>query len=667
MPRIPALPLNTAPSTDDLLPLYDNAGDLTGKAPIGAILALATDGSTIGPNETVTTTIDQTAHGFVVGNIVRHDGSSWVKAQANTYNGAITYGMVSTVTNANTFVVTLVGRVTGLSGLVAGTPYFLSATTAGTLQAYPPAEAGTVVKPLLLAITTTTGVFNNQRGQINAGSSVYSKLGMNVGNDVDGATGSYPAAENARDLAYLRQYVNKIRVKLEYHLDVDGVGYSKQYALDAKAMGFYVIWGVVAGAESSAADYATWRDTSVPAAALWASENGIDEFQVFNEEDMWAGRGNYDGGGISDTDVRADVLTLATTFKAAYPNMRITGSSGQETILGWQTAGTGDFDRFGFNVYDHDDFPGTLDYFQSVIGADKFFVTEWAYTSPYEDSGLSDDDYKAEIAARLQALKDRDIEGYFFTWRSPDYGAGNDSWAVRNVDDSFKPGIDEVFTASPALTGSGQIVDATERAPVSSSSSSSATGDFLPLAGGAMEGDLALAENNLNIASEGDDDYRLYFDGANDGVRYNSFAQHAWDIAGVEKMVLTGTKLTIPLVKITGGVPGIGKVLTSDADGDATWETATSGGIIRAVTSSSGSFTAGATAGTDYVYLLTAAHVPTMPTAVGNTNRYSFKNNHSASITFLTTGGQTIDGGALVLGPSEAVDLISNNANWLIF
>lgn len=38
--------------------------------------------------------------------------------------------------------------------------------------------------------------------------------------------------------------------------------------------------------------------------------------------------------------------------------------------------------------------------------------------------------------------------------------------------------------------------------------------------------------------------------------------------------------LTVPLLKITAGVPGIGKVLTSDADGDATWETPAAGSTV---------------------------------------------------------------------------------------
>lgn len=46
--------------------------------------------------------------------------------------------------------------------------------------------------------------------------------------------------------------------------------------------------------------------------------------------------------------------------------------------------------------------------------------------------------------------------------------------------------------------------------------------------------------------------------------------------APVASPTFTGT-VTAPLVKITSGVPGAGKVLTSDADGDATWETPAAG------------------------------------------------------------------------------------------
>jgi hypothetical protein len=91
------------------------------------------------------------------------------------------------------------------------------------------------------------------------------------------------------------------------------------------------------------------------------------------------------------------------------------------------------------------------------------------------------------------------------------------------------------------------------------------------------------------------------------------------------------------------------------------------GAITRTIVVTSGSFTAGATALTDYVYLIAGAHTPTMPTAASNTNRYTLKNNHTANVTIGTTSSQTIDGSTTyVLVPGESVDLISDNSNWSI-
>jgi hypothetical protein len=58
--------------------------------------------------------------------------------------------------------------------------------------------------------------------------------------------------------------------------------------------------------------------------------------------------------------------------------------------------------------------------------------------------------------------------------------------------------------------------------------------------------------------------------------------QTALDLkANLASPTFTGT-VTAPLLKITSGSPGAGKVLTSDADGDATWETPSAGTTIDA-------------------------------------------------------------------------------------
>ena len=90
-------------------------------------------------------------------------------------------------------------------------------------------------------------------------------------------------------------------------------------------------------------------------------------------------------------------------------------------------------------------------------------------------------------------------------------------------------------------------------------------------------------------------------------------------------------------------------------------------GITRSVVVTSGNTTLGGVALKDYVCLVVGNHTITLPTAVGNTNRYTIKNNHSADININTTSSQTIDGAtSIVISPEDSVDIISNGTNWNI-
>ena len=123
------------------------------------------------------------------------------------------------------------------------------------------------------------------------------------------------------------------------------------------------------------------------------------------------------------------------------------------------------------------------------------------------------------------------------------------------------------------------------------------------------------------------------------------------DLAAKQATLVSGTN-----IKTINGTSVLGS-------GDITI-TSGSGGITRSVNTTSGSYTVGSTASTDYVYLIAGAHNATLPTASGNTNRYTFKNNHSASVTITRAGTDTVEGAtSLTLGPSEAIDLISNGSS----
>jgi hypothetical protein len=97
--------------------------------------------------------IQQTAHGLSVGNVIRHNGTSWVKSQADTAANAVVGGIVIAVLSPDVFVMATGGYVAGLTGLTAGSVHYLDASTAGALTTTAP----TIAIPIILADTTTSG------------------------------------------------------------------------------------------------------------------------------------------------------------------------------------------------------------------------------------------------------------------------------------------------------------------------------------------------------------------------------------------------------------------------------------------------------------------------------------------------------------------------------
>jgi hypothetical protein len=100
--------------------------------------------------------ITQASHGFVVGDWLYLNGSTYTKAIANSANTASVVGIVSAVADPNTFTLTTSGLVTGLTGLTAGSDYFLSGATAGLATLTEPTTTGYVSQPLGIAASTTS-------------------------------------------------------------------------------------------------------------------------------------------------------------------------------------------------------------------------------------------------------------------------------------------------------------------------------------------------------------------------------------------------------------------------------------------------------------------------------------------------------------------------------
>jgi len=89
-------------------------------------------------------------------------------------------------------------------------------------------------------------------------------------------------------------------------------------------------------------------------------------------------------------------------------------------------------------------------------------------------------------------------------------------------------------------------------------------------------------------------------------------------------------------------------------------------GISRSVSTISTNSNLGNTAKTDYVSFVTGTTTVTLPTAVGNTNRYTIKSITGTTIV-ACNGAETIDGSATIgIQNEDSVDLISNNTEWKV-
>ncbi|MDB5165036.1 MAG: hypothetical protein JWL89_662 [Candidatus Saccharibacteria bacterium] len=91
-------------------------------------------------------------------------------------------------------------------------------------------------------------------------------------------------------------------------------------------------------------------------------------------------------------------------------------------------------------------------------------------------------------------------------------------------------------------------------------------------------------------------------------------------------------------------------------------------GITRQVNVIATPTTADGTAKTDFVYFVSGTTTITLPTAVGNSNRYTIKNVGSNTVTIATTAAQTVDGSATATlpVPNSSVDIISDGSNWRV-
>jgi len=104
--------------------------------------------------------VEQTGHGFVVGNLIIFNGTNYQLAKADTAANAAGTLMVGNVADANSFFVSQEGFITNIiQALTPGDSYYLSATSAGLLDLNRPGVVGEVILECFTAVTASSGYF----------------------------------------------------------------------------------------------------------------------------------------------------------------------------------------------------------------------------------------------------------------------------------------------------------------------------------------------------------------------------------------------------------------------------------------------------------------------------------------------------------------------------
>ncbi len=161
--------------------ILDEGGSLTAAVTsidfVGAGVLATTSGSDVtvtiagcGGGATLDEAINQTTHGFSVGEVLYHNGTIYALADASAAATAESIGIVSAVADGDNFTIQFGGKITGLSGLTIGEAHFLSETP-GAITATAPTTVGAVIKPILIADSATTAFIFNMRGESIVGSS----------------------------------------------------------------------------------------------------------------------------------------------------------------------------------------------------------------------------------------------------------------------------------------------------------------------------------------------------------------------------------------------------------------------------------------------------------------------------------------------------------------
>ena len=191
----------------------------------------------------------------------------------------------------------------------------------------------------------------------------------------------------------------QIRMNIRPYEDPSGVAQNKAAVGRAIAKGADIIWGIGGYPEYDITDE-TWvlQRAAILAAAQWAQDNGVYEFQIGNEEE-W----HVDGDTMTIAQLITNLKSVATEVKAIFTNGNVSYSCFGANIDDWITAGKGDIDILASNIYMGgegsygDGWKTLITELVNAFGSDGTYLTEFA------PSWSAIDDYSEDEAVQAAA------------------------------------------------------------------------------------------------------------------------------------------------------------------------------------------------------------------------------------------------------------------------
>ena len=196
----------------------------------------------------------QASHGFSVGDWIRHNGTIWTDAQADSESNAETLALVSAVADTDNFTAATHGYVSTLSGLTAGTKYYLDPSSSGSMTATKPSTPGEIAKGVFFAVSTTAGYVIIEKAEVIGDTTTttrhtYVDAAAMVARTTNGATSATEelATNDVMSDHFLFDSATEEGVQFRYAMPQDYVG---------GAVNVILFWDAASGA--SAADGVTW-------------------------------------------------------------------------------------------------------------------------------------------------------------------------------------------------------------------------------------------------------------------------------------------------------------------------------------------------------------------------------------------------------------------------